>query len=271
LIHSFLGSFQNREREGGFLLPFSYGKMLFSADMLSDHNYITLCDQELPEDQQTIFILSDLTIGQSEYIERSSGRGSLTLRTLHVGLKGIINFKLDEKPFSFLRDGNGQSLPGNLKPWKSDHLKKIPALERNEIADKILAINEITEEEKKNFVLLCAIMMQVLSPNQTGKYDVVCWVCAGSGCQFCNENGTIKLKKSPNKLLTTAGHIYFKCYAAFKNYGIWPIRGGYLDQSSKFVKVFEYCDKIIKRLNDEKSEIEAAEAKLKADQAKLHK
>lgn len=29
-----------------------------------------------------------------------------------------------------------------------------------------------------------------------------------------------------------------------KNYNIWPVSGGYIDQPAKFLKVLDYCDRV---------------------------
>jgi hypothetical protein len=117
--------------------------------------------------------------------------------------------------------------------------------------------------------LLSSVFAGAIDIHEEGVYPVVCWACAGSGCHFCKKSGTIKLKEKPNSLISSKAEIYFSQYAALKNYKIWPYNVGYMQQESKFVKIMEFCDKIINRIQSEQAEIAKAQAALRDKQRAL--
>lgn len=56
--------------------------------------------------------------------------------------------------------------------------------------------------------------------------------------------GEIIYDSKPDKVITNAGIGLFKAYKFLKNYSTWPVDGGVIKQTSKFIKAIEYMDGI---------------------------
>jgi len=50
--------------------------------------------------------------------------------------------------------------------------------------------------------------------------------------------------------VTNAGIELFKAYSMLKNYNVWPVDGGLVEQSAKFLKCVEWCDLVNSRHED---------------------
>lgn len=73
---------------------------------------------------------------------------------------------------------------------------------------------------------------------------MLCHKCAGYNCEYCNYKGVI-LKEGPaSKLITTAGADLFEAYKDLKTYNTWPVAGGTLNQTSKFLHCVKWVDLI---------------------------
>lgn len=127
------------------------------VQIFAESEYICECDRDLPEAEQTIFILCSLTIEQEAFIDDDMldihGKmksGTLYNNLLNLGLKGVRNFKANKKEIKFKRDEKGVDLPGRLKPWNSKDLQRIPIRQRREIGAKIRTLGEIGDDEAKN-------------------------------------------------------------------------------------------------------------------------
>jgi len=123
----------------------------------SEFDYICLADRKEPEKDQTIFVLTNLTVEQEAYIddnvqgENGLKYGTVILDVLNMGLKQVKNFKDGNKEIKFKRDEKGMKYPGEMTPWKSEFLFKIPVKSRREISAKIRSLGIIEDEEAKNF------------------------------------------------------------------------------------------------------------------------
>lgn len=127
------------------------------VQIFSEFDYVCLCDRKLPESEQTIFVLTSLTIEQDAYLEDhmegeigKAKYGTVIINALHMGLKGVKNFRNGKKEIKFKRDENGFEFPGKLRPWRSEFLQRIAIPERRELVTKIRALGTIEEAELKN-------------------------------------------------------------------------------------------------------------------------
>ena len=107
------------------------------------HEYISKCDRELPEEEQTVFMVQFLSAKQQaklrDMMYSVSGignarsekflTGSAALKALQFGLKGWKNFKYEDT--------------GEEIPFSEDNFSCIPPAERDEIVNYIRG----TEEE----------------------------------------------------------------------------------------------------------------------------
>lgn len=133
-----------------------------AANPKSNYNYIVEDDRELPKEEQTVFVLSHLTLEQEEYLDNRVGQvnddgyavnaGTIPLIRLHLGLVEIQNFfDNNGKPITLERDKTKKSsLPGVGRPWKTSILQKIEKKYREEIAEAIQKGVELSEDELKN-------------------------------------------------------------------------------------------------------------------------
>lgn len=127
------------------------------VQIFSEFDFVCLCDKKIKnKDLHTIFVLQNLTVEQEAYLddnmEGDPGKmryGSTILDALHMGLKKVKNFKEGEKSVIFKRNEDGELLPGDVYPWKLEHLQRIPVAQRREICAKIRSLG-ITEGESKN-------------------------------------------------------------------------------------------------------------------------
>ena len=67
----------------------------------------------------------------------------------------------------------------------------------------------------------------------------MCFKCLGEGCEQC-ENGLIAREGMPE--MNNHGLNLFHSYKWLKNHNTFPIRGGVLNQSAKFIHAVEWCD-----------------------------
>jgi len=125
-------------------------------------NYIAECDRDLPESEQTIFKIRQLTVEQEAHIEDELGRvnqggefainlGTQALLALNLGLADVENLVDDSgQAITMERDETKRYLPGKIRPWKNDSLSKIPRAVRNEVAQYIINNGKISGETEKN-------------------------------------------------------------------------------------------------------------------------
>jgi hypothetical protein len=108
---------------------------------------------------------------------------------------------------------------------------------------------------------------------ESGGYKLLCWFCTGSGkiskgegCQKCKGFGTIEHKERLGDLINTEARLYFNLYTYIKSHKLWPVDGGLYRQNSKLIKVHDYCERILAKLDDIMREHEKTNAALKAKQ-----
>lgn len=78
---------------------------------------------------------------------------------------------------------------------------------------------------------------------------MICLDCLGDGCKKCGERGKIKQNVPPIQLITDLNCSIFKAYKWLKNYNILPIKGGWLNQSAKFVNAVDFCESISNKMS----------------------
>ena len=135
-----------------------------AANPNAEYNYICKADRDLPESEQTTFVLTHLTAEQNYKLDDVSGisgddgfiitLGTSNLLAIHMGLKAVKNL-VDEKSgneIELKRDETKgkKTLPGVGRPWKMNLIDKIPKDARDEIALVIKNGGELTEAEAKN-------------------------------------------------------------------------------------------------------------------------
>lgn len=128
------------------------------VQIFSEFEYVCMCDRQLPEAEQTVFILTSLTVEQDAYLDDhmegdefgKAAYGTVILNSLHMGLKGVKNFKAGNKELKFKRDEKGAEFPGRIRAWRSEDLQKIALKERREICTKIRGLGDIEVKEAKN-------------------------------------------------------------------------------------------------------------------------
>jgi len=124
-------------------------------------DYVCRCDRDKPKDEQVVFELTTLTIEEEALISNTYGYkengemtinlGDQTVLALNLGLAGIRNAEVNGKPLELVRDEVKKFYPGTKKrPWKTNVLNMIPPRERQEIAEEIKRLSNLTEEEEKN-------------------------------------------------------------------------------------------------------------------------
>lgn len=126
--------------------------------------YVTTADRQLPQDQQTTFLmrpLSNKTFGEIQNLVQVAADGSsVTLlrgqqrhAALKAGLVGWENFN-DEHgtPAQFLADKGERRVHGVVVvgPPKDETLEMLPPDVYIELADAILKQNQLTDEDTKN-------------------------------------------------------------------------------------------------------------------------
>ena len=127
------------------------------VQLFSEFDYVCMCDRTLPEKEQTVFVLTSLTVEQEAFLDDNmqSDKGTLKygtiiLHVLNMGVKQVKNFKSGDKEIKFKRDEKGMVYPGGATPWKSEFLQKIRIQERREISAKIRSLGFVEDEEAKN-------------------------------------------------------------------------------------------------------------------------
>lgn len=127
------------------------------VQLFSEFDYVCMCDRKLPEKEQTIFVLTSLTVEQEAFLDDhmqsdtgSLQYGTIILHVINMGIKQVKNFKSGVKEIKFKRDEKGTDYPGGVKPWKSEFLQKIGIRERRELSAKIRALGFVEEDEAKN-------------------------------------------------------------------------------------------------------------------------
>ena len=73
---------------------------------------------------------------------------------------------------------------------------------------------------------------------------MVCLDCLGSGCPVCAGDGYITITGKPLGNVTARGFHLFRMYRWMKNYSIFPLGGGLLNQSAKLIRAFEFMDMV---------------------------
>lgn len=125
--------------------------------------YIDEIDDDLPQEEKTIFILGYLDVAQREKLDDAIGittddgfvvtAGKSNTLALHLGLREIKNFFDDDgNPVELKRDQTkGKNLlPGVGRPWTIGSLDRIPKDVRDRVAKAIKKEDDITEDEAKN-------------------------------------------------------------------------------------------------------------------------
>lgn len=77
---------------------------------------------------------------------------------------------------------------------------------------------------------------------ESNSWQEPCIKCLGDGCKRCGERGYKERRVKPLEIVTEKGFSLFKAYKWCKNYNIFPISGGLINQSAKFVRAVEICD-----------------------------
>lgn len=128
----------------------------------STEKYIAKIDRNLPENEQTIFHIRQLTVEQESIIEDELGRvkpggdfainmGTQSLLALNMGLESVENlFDDDGKPVDMERDESKKLLAGKVRPFQESSLSRIPRAVRNEVAQYIINGRELGDETEKN-------------------------------------------------------------------------------------------------------------------------
>ena len=126
-------------------------------------DYIDEVDDDLPENEKTIFVCNYLKSAQREKMDDAIGittddgfvvtAGKSNALAIHMGLKEIKNFFDDEgNPVELKRDQSKgkNSLPGVGRPWTMESLDRIPKEVRDRLSKAIKQADELTEAETKN-------------------------------------------------------------------------------------------------------------------------
>ncbi len=131
--------------------------MITAVDPNEIVDYVPKCDRELPEEKQTVFMLSILKASDAARMEDSltetslGGKkenkmrirsGSKVLDALRGGLKGFRNFRG--------ADGNEIAWRENAGTPHKDVIDAIPPKIRRELAEFIIEGSELSEDEEKN-------------------------------------------------------------------------------------------------------------------------
>jgi len=140
-----------------YIICFQQGvKPMKPVQAFSEFDFVCTSDLKEPEKDQTIFVLTSLTVEQEAYIddhvqgEDGLKYGTVILDVLNMGLKQVKNFNSGKTQIKFKRDEKGMTYPGGITPWKSEFLSKIPVKDRREISAKIRSLGTIEDEEAKN-------------------------------------------------------------------------------------------------------------------------
>lgn len=72
----------------------------------------------------------------------------------------------------------------------------------------------------------------------------MCHNCLGDGCAFCGEDGTILLEGNLWEHVTDEGFDLFEGYKYLQDYQIFPVSGGWTEQSSRFLHCVKWCDQV---------------------------
>lgn len=129
----------------------------------AERRYIPECDKDELPGEQSVIIITDLTLEEHALLTDSLGQvrqngdfavnlGSQGLLAWDLGVSGIDNF-IDEKgnAIELKRDEAKRYIGATKKrPWKRDILGLIPRDVISEVSTLIINGNDLTEEEKKN-------------------------------------------------------------------------------------------------------------------------
>lgn len=97
----------------------------------------------------------------------------------------------------------------------------------------------------------------------------MCYICTGSGsvgkeiCPECDGQKKLFIEGKPLDSVTRAGNLLFEAYKFLKTYSVWPVEGGILKQSSKFIRCIRWCDFVNYTSKDQTDKENKARAELK--------
>lgn len=103
---------------------------------------------------------------------------------------------------------------------------------------------------------------------ESGRWYRPCEFCIGEGCDECLE-GWIQEESHPRDLLTNDARDLFQAYRMLKDYGTFPIQGGWLVQTEKFLRAMDVCDKSNGLFRNREAKKEESDRKLKEELQKV--
>lgn len=80
--------------------------------------------------------------------------------------------------------------------------------------------------------------------DDAGRWERPCEICLGEKCDSCANEGWIQEQGSPPSHLTSDGRDLFHAYRMLKDYGVFPVPGGWLQQTHKFLRAVSICDQV---------------------------
>ena len=88
-------------------------------------------------------------------------------------------------------------------------------------------------------------------------FFTICHHCLGSKCEKCKK-GYIEYKGNYKEHINEKARGLFKAYYFLKEYKVWPVNEGMINQNAKFIKTIEFVDMVKQRYNEiEQTEMEA--------------
>jgi len=129
-----------------------------AIDTQSTFRYVPKCDRDLPEEEQTVFVLRYMDARQAAKMEDQavegavSGKGTDTALKFRSGSKVLQALEHGLRGWENFRDAQGNEIPfreNNGKP-RPECFDAIPPSVRRELANVIIDGSEMTEDEEKN-------------------------------------------------------------------------------------------------------------------------
>lgn len=98
------------------------------------------------------------------------------------------------------------------------------------------------------------------------RWERLCWACLGEKCDVCGDRGWILESVPPEQLLTEDAGELWEGYRFLRDYGIFPVPGGLVNQAARFLSTIRLCDRVngvyVAYMRKKMEAIEKAQAEL---------
>ena len=117
----------------------------------------------------------------------------------------------------------------------------------------------VKRRRSKKLLNLSAVYFGHVDPEAEG-FKIICEVCLGDGCKQCGDRGILKHTGRLADSITKAGYSLFEQFKFLKSYNIWPVDGGLIRQSCKFIACIKWCDLVNLKLEEQAKKDKDAKA-----------